>query len=446
MDVIQRNGRARTAGDLGGVSVEPFPEIQLSMTIGIVGLGYVGLPTAIAFGCRGHRVVGVDVDERRLEAVRDGRVDLLARDHQRLSGLLSVEGLDLTADAGRLAECDAVIICVPTPVDAHLVPHLGSLEAACESVVAHARVHQTLILTSTTYAGSTVDLLVRPLTRRGFTVGEDIFVAFSPERIDPANELVDHAAVPRVVGGHTEACARRAAAVLSESTPEVHRLSSPAAAELCKLLENSFRAVNISLANEFAEVARCLDVDPIEVVAAAATKPYGFMPFYPGPGVGGHCIPCDPHYLRWQMRAHRIPTPVVDAAMDAIAHRPGTIVGRVVEIISARSPSRLPWRVLVVGVSYKPNVVDVRESPAVEILSLLRGRGLVADFHDPLVEELRLRDGTTLRSVPARSASEYDAVLLHTVHDALDIDSLGRAPVVIDATYRLTTLENRVIP
>lgn len=445
--MLQQGLRVRPAASLDELLEPALSDIEIELTVGIVGLGYVGLPTAIAFGRRGHRVVGLDIDERRIEAIRDGRVDILDRDRRCLVELIAAGGLPLTTDFDELAACDAVIICVPTPVDDHLVPHLGALEAACANVVRHARARQTLILTSTTYAGTTVDLLVEPLIERGFTPGDDIFVAFSPERIDPANDLVDHASVPRVVGGYTDECTRRATAVLAESTCEIHPLSSPAAAELCKLLENSFRAVNISLANEFAEVARCLDVDPVEVVSAAATKPYGFMAFYPGPGVGGHCIPCDPHYLRWQMRARRVPTPVVDAAMDAIAHRPGSIAGRVVEVLAQRtSAADQPWRVLVVGVSYKPNVVDVRESPAIEILAQLRERGIQADFHDPLVDELRLRDGTTLHSVSELDSSSYDAVLLHTVHDTLDLEPLAMAPVVIDATYRHLTVGNRVLP
>jgi nucleotide sugar dehydrogenase len=225
----------------------------------------------------------------------------------------------------------------------------------------------------------------------------------------------------------------------------VHVVSSPEAAELCKLLENSFRAVNISLANEFADVARSLDVDPLEIVGAAATKPFGFMPFYPGPGVGGHCIPCDPHYLRWQMRAHRIPTPVLDTAMESIARRPGRVVTRIVETLSRRAATERPPRVLVVGVAYKPNVADVRESPALEIIEGLRERGVLVDFFDPVAATVRLRDGSVLETVDVLDPSAYDLVLAHTLHDGVDHELLAKAAVVVDASYRLAHLDNRVL-
>jgi nucleotide sugar dehydrogenase len=418
-------------------------EDRPELTVGIVGMGYVGLPTALAFGEHGHRIVGFDIDEQRLRAIRDGEVDLLPRDLERLGALDSAV---LTTDPARLRDCDAVIICVPTPVDDHLVPHLGPLVSACATVVREARAGQTVILTSTSYAGTTNDLLVRPLAARGFIPGRDIFVAFSPERIDPANAEVDHTTVPRVLGGATDACTARARAVLEQATPELHVLSSAEAAELCKLLENTFRAVNISLANEFAGVARALDVDPLEIIAGAATKPFGFMPFYPGPGVGGHCIPCDPHYLRWQMRACRVPMPVVDAAMEAIAHRPRQIVDRVVETVSARGAGGDQALVLVVGVAYKPNVADVREAPALEIIEELRRRGMAVDFFDPLVPELTMPDGTTLQSQLVLEPAAYDVVLVLTAHDRVDPEALRKAPVVIDATYRLDQLDHRILP
>lgn len=260
---------------------------------------------------------------------------------------------------------------MPTPVDRHLVPDLGALSAACASVVEHAVPGQLLMLTSTTYVGTTRDLLVEPLTARGFVVGEDIFVAFSPERIDPGNARHTQDTTPRVVGGTGRETTDRAAAVLARTAPSVHVLPSPEAAEMTKLWENTFRAVNIALANEFAENCRTLGIDPIPVIEAAATKPYGFMPFYPGPGVGGHCIPCDPHYLLWQLRAERTASPVIEAAMTAIAGRPGMVVRRVRELLGERGLATVGARVLVVGIAYKPGVADLRESPALEIIEEL---------------------------------------------------------------------------
>lgn len=411
--------------------------------VGVVGLGYVGLPTAIWLAGRDRRVVGLDIDEQRLLDIRNGRVDLLAADRERLHAVGGA--LELTTDPDDLRRCDAVIVCVPTPVDDHRVPDLGPLRAACTTVVERARAGQLVILTSTSYAGTTADLIAAPLRRRGLVVGRDVFVAFSPERIDPANVAVHHTAVTRVVGGVTPACTRRAAGLLRRSAADVRVVSSPEAAELCKLLENSFRAVNISLANELADIARALHVDPIEVIDAAATKPYGFMAFRPGPGVGGHCIPCDPHYLRWQMRSRRVPTPVLDTAMEAIARRPALVLRRIVEMLSVRPSVVGPPRVLVVGVAYKPNVADVRESPAIEIIEQLVERGIAVDVFDPVAVQVRLRDGTVLRSLEAPEPQAYDLVLAHTVHDRVDHEFLRKAPSVVDATYRLSGLDNRVL-
>src|SRR5690606_8574069 len=265
--------------------------------IAIVGLGYVGLPTALAYHHAGARVLGLEISPQRIASIRAGGADLLPSDQERLGAALDDDGFTISDDATQLSRASAVIVCVPTPVDHHLVPELSMLRAACADVVANAVHGQVLMLTSTSYVGCTQDLLVTPLTERGLTVGTDVSVAFSPERIDPGNDSYEHELVPRVVGGATPSCELRASAVLSRYTARVHRVDSLAAAEMTKLLENTFRAVNIALANEVADICRELDVPVTQVIDAAATKPYGFMAFTPGPGVGGHCIPCDPHYL-----------------------------------------------------------------------------------------------------------------------------------------------------
>ncbi len=417
--------------------------LEVTLNVGIVGLGYVGLPTAISFASKGHRVTGLDISEARLAAIRECHVDLLESDLQLLA---QVDTLDLTTEPLDLQGCEVVIIAVPTPIDAHLQPDLAAIEAACAMVVEHASAGQLFVLTSTTYAGCTNDLLTEPLRRRGFTVGEDVFVAFSPERIDPANRDVHHDEVPRVVGGVTPECVRRARGALGIVSAGIHEVSSPEAAEMCKLLENTFRAVNISLANEFAQISESLGLDPIEIVEAAQTKPYGFMAFYPGPGVGGHCIPCDPRYLQWQMRPHGLQTPVIDAAMDAMAARPGHIVSRVMEALSERGRGLTGAKVLVAGIAYKPNVQDVRESPAIEILHRLRARGAEVTYHDPFVPSVRLPDGTTMTSELSLDAEDADLVLVHTRQPGLDVELLRKAPVVVDATYRLAELPDRVLP
>ena len=256
------------------------------------------------------------------------RVDLLSRDRQRLARHLQRDSLRLTTEPAALSRADAVVVCVPTPIDAHQSPDLRALSGACAAVVDNATPGQTIVVTSTTYVGCTRELIVKPLSDRGLESGRDVFVAFSPERIDPGVEAHAPDSTPRVVGGVTAACASRAAELLAHTASAIHPVSSPEAAEMTKLVENTFRAVNIALANEFSDAARELNVDVIEVISAAATKPYGFMPFYPGPGVGGHCIPCDPHYLLWQLRARRFDSPVTRSAMTAIALRPREVVSQ----------------------------------------------------------------------------------------------------------------------
>ncbi|MGZ8764149.1 MAG: nucleotide sugar dehydrogenase [Acidimicrobiia bacterium] len=403
--------------------------------VAILGLGYVGLPTGLAFVTAGVAVAGVDASPERLAAIRAQEVDLGPSDRADLSDALENPGFVLTDDTSILTEADAIIVCVPTPVDAHLNPDLRILAGACKTVVAHARAGQTIILTSTTYVGTTRELLEQPLAERGLVAGRDVFIAFSPERIDPGNTQFALRSVPRVVGGISPECSQRARALLSRICAEVHLVSSAETAEMTKLYENVYRAVNIALANEISDVARAFTIDPRELIEAAATKPYGFTPFYPGPGVGGHCIPCDPHYLRWQLRALREESPLIDQAMDSIARRPRRVVGRITDVLAEPGIPLSRARILVYGVSYKPRVCDTRESPAIEIIEELLARGASVDYYDSLVASVELRGGA-IHSLPAPDG-DWDLVLAHTVHSDADTDWLTRCPIVLDASYRL---------
>lgn len=410
--------------------------------VGIVGLGYVGLPTALAIAESGVAVLGCDISESRIAAIKAQRVDLLAGDLMSLNRLLDTDLLTLSTEVCGLAAVDTVLICVPTPVDTHLVPDLTALRAACATVVDAARPGQTIVLTSTTYVGCTRELLVEPLARRGLVAGRDVFVAFSPERIDPGSPAHVPERTPRVVGGVTDACAVRATRTLVRSAASVHQVSSPEAAELTKLLENTFRAVNIALANEFSDVAKNFDVDVMEVISAAATKPYGFMPFRPGPGVGGHCIPCDPHYLLWQLKATRLPSPVTEAAMASIASRPQAVVNRAQELLAEEGRPLAGSRILLVGVAYKPAVADVRESPALHILEELHRRGAEVAFTDPMVESVWTESGHLARETdPAQD--DWDLVIAHTLHPAADHTWLSAVPLLLDAAYGLPDLPQR---
>ncbi|MGP4043698.1 nucleotide sugar dehydrogenase [Streptomyces sp. 2A115] len=417
--------------------------------VAVIGLGYVGLPTSLALLAADNEVIGIDVSESRLDAIRRREVDLTPTDHQRLATYVDDPRFTVTSDPAATVRARTVVICVPTPIDRHFVPDLRALSAACASVVEHAVPGQLLMLTSTTYVGATRDLLVEPLTKRGFRVGSDVFVAFSPERIDPGlvndHPHVSHDGTPRVVGGTGELSTGLAAAVLRRTAPAVHMVSSAEEAEMAKLWENTYRAVNLALANEFAEDCRALGLQPLPIIEACATKPYGFVAHYPGPGVGGHCIPCDPHYLLWQLRALRVTSPLVETAMSAIAARPRHVVRRVHDILADRGTGTSGARILVVGVSYKPGVADLRESPALEILGELAEEGAEVHFTDPLIHTLEL--GTkTLAGVAEPEAEKWDLVVVHTVQPGAELEWLADQPAVLDATYRLGPLGTKAVP
>jgi UDP-N-acetyl-D-glucosamine dehydrogenase len=404
-------------------------------SVAVVGLGYVGLPTALALLGSSSQITGFDVSDDRLRAIESGNVDLSDLDRARLAIARDDESFRLTSDSAVLAEADEVIVCVPTPVDAQHVPDLFALRSACQTIVAHAHPGQTIILTSTSFVGTTRQLLVEPLHHCGLTVGTDVYVAFSPERIDPGNPDHLQRETPRVVGGTTVECSQQAARVIGQMTDSVYLVSSPEAAELAKLYENIFRAVTLALANEFSDVCGTLELDPIEVTLAAATKPYGFLAAFPGPGVGGHCIPCDPHYLLWQLQGQHRPTPLIEQAMHSIHARPARVVERATEILTGNGRSPAGAKVIVVGASYKAGVSDVRESPALLIIDGLARSGADVSYHDPLVPVVQTPEGQLMRSVAAPSGADWDLVVIHVVHPDTDYRWVRGCPSVLDATY-----------
>ena len=419
---------------------------QFEFDLAVVGLGYVGLPTSLAFRERGHRVLGIDANQARLKSILNQRADLVDEDRERLARALTDPTFQVTSDPSLLSRAAAVVVCVPTPVDQYLVPDLTILRTACESVVMNAVPGQLFILTSTTYVGSTWDLLGAPLAGRGLTAGTDVYVAFSPERINPGTDLYAHEDVPRVVGGLTAACSAAAAALLSTSVKQIHRVLNAETAEMTKLVENTFRAVNIALANEFADICHALKLNVKDVIEAAATKPYGFMPFIPGPGVGGHCIPCDPHYLLWQMKKERLHSPVIEQAMNAISLRPRRVIERAIHALSEHDVNMHAAKILVVGVAYKPDVADIRQSPALEILAGLITEGANVTYHDLRFENITLPNGHVLRGVEEPSSVGADLTILHTAHSDVGLDWLADERIVLDTTYQLTDLPQLVRP
>ena len=417
-----------------------------SWTVAIVGLGYVGLPTALQLHGRCPRIIGIDVSEERLAEIEARDADLFDTDKPKLAAALADGTLELTSKPEAAADADAVIICVPTPVDDTRVPDLAALRGACASVVENARAGQTIILTSTTYAGTTTELLTEPLRARGLEAGRDVFVAFSPERIDPGNPDHIQRETPRVVGGATAECTSKAAWVVAHLTDRVYLVSSADAAEATKLYENIFRAVSLALANEFADACGVLGLDPIEVTLAAGTKPYGFLGAFPGPGVGGHCIPCDPHYLLWQLSKQGRPSPLIEQAMRSIDDRPARVAERAGEVLTAAGrPGLAGAKVMVVGASYKAGVRDLRESPAIPLMASLLAGGADVAYYDPLIPSVTLPGGEVLASASVPQGGTYDLAVIHTLHPGVDYAWVKECSSVLDATYQYESASHREV-
>ena len=414
-------------------------------SVAVVGLGYVGLPTAVALHGSARRIIGIDRNEQRLRDILARDADLGGPDQERLAAVLAEGSLELTTDPAAAKAADSVIICVPTPVDSQHSPDLSALRAACATVVQHARPGQVIILTSTSYVGTTRDLLTEPLAARGLVAGADVHVAFSPERIDPGNPDHVQRETPRVVGGATPACTSRAAELIGRLTDAVYLVSSAEAAEATKLYENIFRAVSLALANEFADACGALSLDPIEVTLAASTKPYGFLGAFPGPGVGGHCIPCDPHYLLWQLSAAGQRAPLIEQAMKAIALRPERVVQRAAEVLAADGRRLAGARVIVIGASYKAGVRDLRESPALAIMAGLLREGASVGYYDPLLPVIELPGGQVLASEAAPDGAEWDLAVAHTLHPRTDYSWAHRCPRVLDGTYQFLGATHRAV-
>ncbi len=405
--------------------------LAASPIVGVIGLGYVGLPLAVAFAESGATVLGVDLDPlgvdldpRRVANITAGKSFIEDVPSDTLSALVRAERLTAHSGVEPLKDADAVIICVPTPLGKSKEPDISFIVAAADAVAGIARRGQVIVLESTTYPGT---------ESRGLEVGRDVFLAFSPERIDPGNRHYTLRNIPKVVGGLTPACGDLAAALYGRITPEVVRVASPATAEMIKLLENTFRSVNIALANEFAIMCRRLGISVWEVIRGASTKPFGFMPFYPGPGLGGHCLPSDPYYLSWKVRLSGYEPRFIAFADEINTQMPAYIVHMVTDALNDVRRSVRDSRILALGVAYKPNVADTRDSPALEIIDLLIRKGALVSYHDPFVPSVTV-NGTRLDCVawPADVAA-YDAVVVLTAHAGYDWPAIvGRARLVLD--------------
>lgn len=414
-------------------------------TIGVIGMGYVGLPLATVLARAGFQVIGVDSDPRKVAAIRDGQSHVVDVPSKVLAGVLAEGRLSVTTEYGELSKADGVSICVPTPLRKTGDPDLTFIVSATEALMGALHAGMAIVLESTTYPGTTRERMLPVLQSTGLRVGEDIFLAFSPERVDPGREDWTTANTPKVIGGVTPVCTRVAAAMYGHAIETVVPVSSSEVAEMTKLLENTFRAVNIALVNEVALMCDRLDLDVWEVIEAAATKPFGYMKFTPGPGLGGHCIPIDPLYLSWKLKSVKYTARFIELASEINTNMPRYVVGRLQDLLNDRSVTVNGARILVMGVAYKPNVSDMRESPALDVIGLLQEKGALVAYYDPYVPTID-HDGWHLSSVsdPLAAAADSDCVVILTDHEGVDHEAVAEAaPLVFDTRNALASVKSR---
>ncbi len=398
--------------------------------IAILGMGYVGLPLATVFAEAGFAVTGVDPDGRKAEALNRGESYIPDVPSEKAARLVKAGRLKATTDFSVLREIDAVSICVPTPLRQTGDPDMSFIMSATEELSNYMHKGMVVVLESTTYPGTTREVLLPRLgTEKGLAVGEDWFLAFSPERVDPGRKDFTTLNTPKVVGGITAACTEVVAAWYGAAIEHIHCVSSVEAAEMAKLLENTFRMINIAMVNEMAIMCERLGVDVWEIIDAAATKPFGFMKFTPGPGLGGHCIPIDPLYLSWKMKAYQYNARFIELASEINTNMPRYVVGRILDGMNARGKTLKDSRCLVLGVAYKPDIDDLRESPALDVIGLLQEKGTRVEYHDPYIPALKTHAGEAMQSVPDLMAAvrAADAVVIVTNHKVYDYPAILKA-------------------
>ncbi len=405
--------------------------------VGVIGLGYVGLPLAVEYAKNGFRVTGIDIDSRKTARVNQGDSYVGDIPSEELAKYTSTGQLKATTDFGVLAELDSVNICVPTPLRKTKDPDMSYIVAACEEVAQRLHPGMLVILESTTYPGTTQELVLPMLEKSGLRVGEDFFLCFSPERVDPGNPKFQTFNIPKVVGGITAACTEAGAAFYAQALEKVIPVSSTQVAEMVKLLENTFRMINIGLVNEMAVMCGRMGIDVWEVIEAAASKPFGFMPFYPGPGLGGHCIPIDPFYLSWKTKQAGIEARFIELAGYINGQMPHFVVDKVQNALNQRFKPVNGSKIHVFGVAYKRDIDDMRESPALDVMLLLQERGAKISYSDPHVPRVSIGK-TELTAQPEAAASEADCVVILTDHAAFHYaELLERAALIVDTRNAL---------
>jgi len=414
--------------------------------VGVIGLGYVGLPLATEFASKAFNAMGFEVDANKVEQINSGKSYIGDVAPESIKEAVDAGRLKATTDFDHLKDCDVIIICVPTPLRKTKEPDVSFILAAAEEIRKRLRRGQLIILESTTYPGTTDEVLLPMFEGTGQKLDEDFLLAFSPERVDPGNPQFKTHNIPKVVGGVTDDSTAAAAALYSQIVNDVHAVTSARVAEAAKLLENTFRAVNIGMANEMARLCYALGIDTWEVIRAAATKPFGFMPFYPGPGIGGHCIPLDPHYLSWKARQHGFDSRFIGLAEEVNSRMPEHVVQLVADGLNDDRKAMNGARVLLLGVAYKKDVDDVRESPALSIIDRLREKGCEVHYHDPFVREVSFNDSHTEGSGEPLSSVELtddeiksaDCIVIVTDHSQIDYGRVTElAPLVVDTRNAL---------
>ena len=411
-----------------------------SAVVSVIGLGYVGLPLILGFAGAGFPVLGLDVDPSKIKNLRAGKTYIKHITDQMVGEALAKGKFEVEADLTQVSRADVVIICLPTPLTKHRDPDLSYIEQTAEAIAPHIKRGQLIILESTTWPGTTTEVMIPRLEKSGLKSGVDFFAAFSPEREDPGNPKFNTHTIPKVVGGDGEYATKAADALYSSFIGKTVVVSSPDTAEAVKLTENIFRSINIALVNELKVIYDAMGIDVWEVIDAAATKPFGFMPFYPGPGLGGHCIPIDPFYLTWKAREFELNTRFIELAGEIIADMPRYVVGKLSEALSMRFKKSIAGsKILLVGMAYKKNVDDMRETPTLKIIELLEKQGATIEYHDtwiPVIPSTREHPEYTGRKsvdITAQSLAAYDAVVIVTDHDDVDYAFVGKnAKLVVD--------------
>ena len=421
---------------------------QKNATIGIIGLGYVGLPLAIRFSEEGFRVVGFDIDDSKVKMLNNGKSYIKHIYEDDISGMIE-QGFIATIDFVKITDVDAILICVPTPLGVHNEPDLSYVKSTLDLVKSHLREEQLLILESTTYPGTTAEEIVPVIEALGFKIGENFYIGYSPEREDPGNKKFTTQTIPKVVSGHTQNCLEMVTSLYDEIVDQTVPVSSTQVAEMTKILENIHRAVNIGLVNELKIVADKMNIDINEVIKAAATKPFGFTAYYPGPGLGGHCIPIDPFYLTWKAKEMGINTRFIELAGEINTAMPSYVVGKVADALNTVGKSISGSRILILGLAYKKNIDDIRESPSLELIDLLLQKGANVEYSDPYISETHKtrKNDFNMKSVTINkeSLNRYNLVILATDHDNFDYDLIEKESKLIVDTRGKFNISNNVI-